>query len=59
VVLVVTAGVLLLALALGGALRWSGWAPGWSPRARHATAEAGWRASLAWADFRDWVRLGR
>ena len=58
-VLVVTAGVLLLALALWGALRWSGWAPGWSPRARHATAEAGWRASLAWADFRDWVRLGR
>jgi hypothetical protein len=28
-------------------------------RWRHATAEAGWRASAAWAEFTDWLRLGR
>ena len=28
-------------------------------RSRHARSEAGWRASGAWADFTDWLRLGR
>jgi hypothetical protein len=28
-------------------------------RSRHATAEAGWRTSAAWAEFTDWLRLGR
>lgn len=35
------------------------WEPRWWPRARHACQEAGWRASGTWADFSDWVRLGR
>ena len=26
---------------------------------RHASAEAGWRLSLGWAEFRDFVRIGR
>ena len=31
----------------------------WADRARHATAEAGWRASSTWAEFTDFVRFGR
>lgn len=48
--------VLALAWLLARALAWE---PGWWPRARHAVQEAGWRASGTWADFTDWVRLGR
>jgi len=33
--------------------------PPWLAAGRHATAEAGWRASASWAEFTDWVRLGR
>lgn len=33
--------------------------PRWLVRSRHATAEAGWRTSAAWAEFTDWLRLGR
>jgi hypothetical protein len=51
--------VLLLAAALWGAARWWAWEPASWVRWRHATAEAGWRTSAAWAEFRDWVRLGR
>jgi hypothetical protein len=36
-----------------------GWDPRWLQRWRHAMAEAGWRLSLGWAEFRDFVRLGR
>jgi hypothetical protein len=63
-----TAAIVLLAVAGGllivGALTWAlgrllGWEPEWWLRARHATAEAGWRTSNAWSEFRDWVRLGR
>jgi hypothetical protein len=49
--------------ALGGALyglaRWWAWEPAWLVRLRHATAEAGWRASSTWAEFTDFVRFGR
>jgi hypothetical protein len=62
------AALLLLAilgalLALGGALyalaRWSAWDPAWARGTRHAVGEAGWRASATWAEFADWVRIGR
>jgi hypothetical protein len=33
--------------------------PRWTLSARHAIAEAGFRASATWAEFSDWVRLGR
>ena len=60
VVLVAIAGALcLLLLALWGAARWWAFEPPWLLRWRHATAEAGWRASNAWAEFTDWLRLGR
>jgi hypothetical protein len=60
IVLLVIVGVLLLA---GGtawaAARWWAYEPPWLVRARHASAEAAWRTSATWAEFRDWVRLGR
>ena len=58
-VLVVVGAVLLAILALWVFARWWAWEPPWLVRWRHATAEAGWRASAAWAEFTDWLRLGR
>jgi hypothetical protein len=55
----VVAALLLLALALWGLARWWAWEPRWLVRFRHATGEAGWRLSNAWAEFGDWLRLGR
>jgi hypothetical protein len=53
-------GALLLAAALAiAAARWWAYDPPWLARSRHATAEAGWRTSAAWAEFRDWLRIGR
>ncbi len=60
--------VLLLAilaglLAAGGLtfafVRWFAWEPTWAIRFRHATGEAGWRASSTFSEFADFVRLGR
>jgi hypothetical protein len=57
--LIVVAALLLMLLALWAFARWWAWEPDWLVRSRHATAEAGWRASAAWAEFTDWLRLGR
>jgi hypothetical protein len=60
-----TAGLVVLGALIVGVLvlwliaRWWAWEPRWLVRWRHATAEAGWRASAAWAEFTDWLRLGR
>ena len=51
--------VLVMLLALWAFARWWAWEPRWLVRWRHATAEAGWRASAAWAEFTDWLRFGR
>ncbi len=59
--------VLLAALAILAALAALVWAvvrffgidPPWLVSSRHATAEAGWRASASWAEFGDWLRFGR
>ncbi|HEV2769688.1 MAG TPA: hypothetical protein VGV40_05835, partial [Solirubrobacteraceae bacterium] len=60
--------ILLLAilgalLALGAAAfalgRWWAFEPAWLLGTRHSWHEAGFRASAVWAEFRDWVRLGR
>jgi hypothetical protein len=59
VLLAVIGLVLLVAAGAFGAARWWAWEPRCLVRWRHATAEAGWRTSAAWAEFRDWVRLGR
>ena len=58
------AGIVLAAIILFVALvivlwQWRGWDPRWLRRWRHASAEAGWRLSLGWAEFRDFVRIGR
>jgi cobalamin biosynthesis Mg chelatase CobN len=57
--LIVVGALLLMLLALWAFARWWAWEPHWLARWRHATAEAGWRASAAWAEFTDWLRLGR
>jgi hypothetical protein len=60
VILVALVGLLLLlTAAVWGAARWWAAEPTWWLNARHSTAEAGWRTSAAWAEFRDWLRLGR
>jgi cobalamin biosynthesis Mg chelatase CobN len=59
VALVVVGALVLLLLVLWAIARWWAWEPRWLVRWRHATAEAGWRASAAWAEFTDWLRLGR
>jgi cobalamin biosynthesis Mg chelatase CobN len=57
--LLVLAALVVILLVLWAAARWWAWEPHWLVRWRHATAEAGWRASAAWAEFTDWLRLGR
>ena len=60
VLLIALLGALLLCAALfWAAARWWAYEPTWWIRWRHATAEAGWRTSAAYAEFRDWLRLGR
>lgn len=59
VLLAVIGAVLLVVAVAFGLARWWAWEPRWLARWRHATAEAGWRTSAAWAEFRDWLRLGR
>ncbi|WP_027005412.1 hypothetical protein [Conexibacter woesei] len=60
VLLLAVLGAILLAAALAiVAARWWAYDPPWLVRTRHATAEAGWRTSAAWAEFRDWLRIGR
>jgi hypothetical protein len=57
--LAILAGLLALAGLLVGLVRWFAWEPAWAVRMRHATGEAGWRASSTWAEFTDFVRFGR
>jgi len=59
VALIVVGALALALLCAWGFARWWAWEPAWLVRWRHATAEAGWRASAAWAEFTDWLRLGR
>ncbi len=33
--------------------------PHWTVSLRHAMAEAGFRVSATWAEFTDWLKLGR
>jgi hypothetical protein len=56
-------GALAAALALVGLFaalsRALGLEPRWSLGVRHAFGEAGYRTAGVWAEFTDWVRLGR
>jgi cobalamin biosynthesis Mg chelatase CobN len=57
--LAILLGVLALCTLAFGVVRFFAWEPQWAVRFRHAAGEAGWRASSTWADFADYVRLGR
>jgi hypothetical protein len=59
VALAIIGALMALAALLYGLARWWAWEPHWLVRARHAGAEASWRASGSWAEFMDWLRLGR
>lgn len=60
ILLIAIIGAVLLAAALAwAAAHWWAYEAPWWARWRHATAEAGWRTSAAWAEFKDWLRLGR
>lgn len=59
IALAVMAGLLALGAMTFGLVRWRAWEPAWADRLRHAAGEAGWRASSTWAEFTDFVRLGR
>ena len=58
-VLVVLGAIALAVIVLWAFALWWAAEPPWLVRWRHATGEAGWRASAAWAEFTDWLRLGR
>lgn len=51
--------VLVLLAALWGVARWLGIEPEWWRSLRRTFVEAGWHAGAAWADFADWIRVGR
>ena len=58
-IIAIVAGVVALACAAWALARASAFEPHWALTARHSLAEAGHRASATWAEFSDWVRLGR
>jgi hypothetical protein len=58
IALVVLGAVVVLACAAWALARSRAFEPRWLLSLRHAMAEAGFRTSATWAEFRDWVRLG-
>lgn len=59
IALALVAAILALASGIYGLARWRGWNPPWLQYLSHAFAEAGFHAEATWAEFTDWVRLGR
>ncbi len=59
IVLAVIAALVVLACAAWALARSRAYEPHWLLSLRYAMAEAGFRASATWAEFTDWVRLGR
>jgi hypothetical protein len=59
IALAVLAGLLAVAAGIWGLARWRGWDPPWVQYVSHAVSEAGVQAEATWAEFSDWVRLGR
>jgi hypothetical protein len=58
IVVAIIAALLALACAAWGLASMQAFEPRWTLSLRHAVAEAGFRASAAWAEFSDWARLG-
>ncbi len=59
IVIAVLAAVLVLACIAWAVARQRAYEASWMLSLRHALAEAGFRASATWAEFTDWVRMGR
>ena len=58
IVIAAIAALVALSCLLWGVARMLAFEPRWSVTARHAVAEAGFRAAATWAELRDWARLG-
>jgi hypothetical protein len=58
IVIAVIGGLLALGCLAWAIARAQAFEPHWLLSARHALAEAGFRASSTWAEFSDWIRLG-
>ena len=54
----VIAALIALACLVWAVFRWGAFEPHWLLSSRHSLAEAGFRASATWAEFKDWARLG-
>ena len=59
IALAAIAVALVLIAALWAFARWQGAEPEWWQSLRRSFVEAGWHAEAAWADFADWLRVGR
>jgi hypothetical protein len=59
IALAALAALVVLAAAVWAFARRRALEPRWSASMRHTMAEASFRASATWAEFTDWVRLGR
>jgi hypothetical protein len=55
----VFAGLLILGCIAWAIVRQRAAEPHWTISLRHAMAEAGFRVSATWAEFTDWLKLGR
>lgn len=58
------AAAIFAALLILGCIAWAivrqrAIEPHWTISLRHALSEAGFRASATWAEFTDWMKLGR
>ncbi len=53
------AGLLILGCIAWAIVRQRAIEPHWTISLRHAMDEAGFRASATWAEFKDWMKLGR
>ena len=59
ILVAVLAAVVAIGCVLWGISRRRAFEPQWLLSLRHAMAEAGLHASSTWAEFTDWMRLGR
>ena len=59
IVIAALAALLALGCAAWGISRRRAFEPQWLLAMRHALAEASLHASSTWAEFTDWMRLGR
>ena len=54
--MLVLTGALALVVVVVQLARWRGLEPAWAQNWRHAWRESGYRTSLTWAEFVDWLR---